>query len=67
MPIPRETDILVIGGGAIGSSVAYWLKHRNPNAVNVSVIERDPYVSFCSTNFCEYLFIYYLYISSCGG
>lgn len=42
--IPRETEILVVGGGAIGSSVAYWIKQRNPRASNVVVVERDPMV-----------------------
>ena len=45
IPIPRETDILVIGGAAIGSSVAYWLKQRNPEGFNATVVEQDPTVS----------------------
>ncbi|KAL3870193.1 hypothetical protein ACJMK2_038274 [Sinanodonta woodiana] len=40
--IPLETDALIIGGGAIGSSVAFWLKQRNPKGFTVTVIERDP-------------------------
>ena len=43
--MPRETDVLVVGGGAVGSSVAYWLKQRNPKGMNVTVVERDPSVS----------------------
>ncbi|KAL8611526.1 hypothetical protein ACOMHN_014581 [Nucella lapillus] len=42
VPVPRETDVLVIGGGAVGSSVAYWLKQRNPKGMSVTVVERDP-------------------------
>ncbi|PAA69778.1 hypothetical protein BOX15_Mlig001411g1, partial [Macrostomum lignano] len=37
---PDECDALVIGGGAIGCSVAYWLS-RQVNC-NVVVVERDP-------------------------
>ena len=34
-------DIVIIGGGAIGSSVAYYLR-SHPRAPSVAVIERDP-------------------------
>lgn len=36
-------DVVVIGGGAMGSASAYWLKERNKN-INVAVIEKDPTV-----------------------
>lgn len=39
--IPREADILVIGGGLVGNACAYWLKKRNPKGTNVTIIERD--------------------------
>jgi lactate dehydrogenase-like 2-hydroxyacid dehydrogenase len=26
---PRHADVVIIGGGAIGSSIAYWLKEKN--------------------------------------
>ena len=38
-------DICIIGGGIIGSSIAYWLKQRIPRkALSVVVIEKDPTV-----------------------
>ena len=38
-------DIVIMGGGAIGCSVAYWLAQRIYNGVNILVIERDPQVT----------------------
>lgn len=43
-----KTDVAIIGGGAIGSSVAYFLKLRAP-ALGVTVIERDPTYALAST------------------
>lgn len=34
-------DVLVIGGGGIGSSIAYWLKQRARDGLNVVVLEKD--------------------------
>jgi len=45
LPVPRETDICVVGGGLVGLSVAYWLKQRNPKGFNLAVVEKDPSVS----------------------
>lgn len=42
---PRYCDVAVIGGGAMGSSIAYWLKERTRKGLNVVVIEKDPTVS----------------------
>ena len=36
-----RTDVVVIGGGIMGSALAYWLTHLDPSAA-VTVIERDP-------------------------
>lgn len=38
-------DVLVIGGGGVGASIAYWLKKRGLHGVNVVVLEKDPTVS----------------------
>lgn len=34
-------DVLVIGGGGVGSSIAYWLKQRARDGLNVVVVEKD--------------------------
>ncbi|RZC41304.1 FAD-dependent oxidoreductase domain-containing protein 1 [Asbolus verrucosus] len=47
-----STDVVVVGGGAMGASVAYWLKEktgRNKN-LKVVVIEKDPTYAQCSTS-----------------
>ncbi len=36
----RCTDVLIIGGGVMGSSIAYFLKEKSPD-LDVTVIERD--------------------------
>lgn len=38
--IPRHSDVLIIGGGIMGTATAYWLK-RMAKEINVIVIERD--------------------------
>ncbi|XP_021189216.3 FAD-dependent oxidoreductase domain-containing protein 1 [Helicoverpa armigera] len=38
---PEHSDIVIIGGGFIGSSVAYWLKKRTGEGLSVVVIEKD--------------------------
>ncbi|MGV2052413.1 NAD(P)/FAD-dependent oxidoreductase [Agrobacterium sp. 22-209-1] len=43
-----KTDIAIIGGGAIGSAVAYFLKIKDPS-VGVTVVERDPTYNLAST------------------
>jgi hypothetical protein len=39
--IPDETDIAIVGGGAIGMSVACWLKLISSENRSVTVVERD--------------------------
>lgn len=43
-----QTDVAIIGGGAIGASVAYYLRLADPN-LSVTVIERDPTYEIAST------------------
>ncbi|ODN02184.1 FAD-dependent oxidoreductase domain-containing protein 1 [Orchesella cincta] len=48
--IPSKCDVCIIGGGAMGSSTAFWLKqHPAGRALNVIVIERDPKYTKAST------------------
>lgn len=44
---PEHSDVVIIGGGIIGWSIAYWLKVKETrrNAIRVLVIERDNTVS----------------------
>ncbi len=44
----RRVDVAVIGGGVIGSSVAYWLLRESPG-MSVAVIEPDPTYEWAST------------------
>lgn len=43
---PERADIVIVGGGVIGWSVAYWLKQKERlrGAVKVVVVEKDPTV-----------------------
>lgn len=45
----NHCDVLVIGGGAIGSSTAYWLKKKAEDGLNVVVVEKDPTYKEAST------------------
>lgn len=38
---PKTVDILIIGGGAIGSSIAYWIQNKCRDGVTVAVVEKD--------------------------
>ena len=45
---PHRVDVAVIGGGVVGSSVAYFLKTLD-RSMSVAVIEPDPTYAFAST------------------
>lgn len=48
---PQFCDILIVGGGIMGSVIAYYLKQRLPKALTIVVVEKDPtYVNAASTN-----------------
>ena len=57
MYFPRYCDIVIIGGGIMGCSIAYWLKQRgHDNGLRVIVVERDPsYTRVYSFNIFSYL------------
>lgn len=42
--IPKYAEFVIIGGGIMGSSIAYAMKQRAPDSFDVMVIERDPKV-----------------------
>lgn len=43
---PERADIVIVGGGVVGWSIAYWLKQKERvrGALQVVVVERDPTV-----------------------
>lgn len=44
-PFEAYCDVLIIGGGAMGSSTAYWLTKKARNGLKVVVLEKDFTVS----------------------
>ncbi|XP_034033573.1 FAD-dependent oxidoreductase domain-containing protein 1 isoform X2 [Thalassophryne amazonica] len=48
---PERADIVIIGGGVVGWSIAYWLKKKEQvrDGVRVVVVEKDPMYARSST------------------
>ena len=42
--IPKYSEYVIVGGGIIGSAIAYSMKQRAPDSFDLMVIERDPKV-----------------------
>lgn len=40
--LPKHCDVLIVGGGVIATSIAFWLKHRALDGLNVVVLEKNP-------------------------
>lgn len=62
---PEHCDILIVGGGIMGSSIAYWLKQRALDGLRVVVLERDTTVKTDNFNSLEYRMA--STVLSCGG
>ncbi|KAM6984071.1 FAD-dependent oxidoreductase domain-containing protein 1 [Tautogolabrus adspersus] len=48
---PERADIVIVGGGVMGWSIAYWLKQKEmrQGGVKIIVVEKDPTYSQAST------------------
>ncbi|XP_033955101.1 LOW QUALITY PROTEIN: FAD-dependent oxidoreductase domain-containing protein 1 [Pseudochaenichthys georgianus] len=48
---PERADVVIVGGGVIGWSIAYWIKQKERlrGGVRVVVVEKDPTYSQAST------------------
>ncbi|XP_070773316.1 FAD-dependent oxidoreductase domain-containing protein 1 [Enoplosus armatus] len=48
---PERADIVIVGGGVVGWSIAFWLKQKDTGreGVKVIVVEKDPTYSQAST------------------
>lgn len=38
---PKTVDILIVGGGVIGSSIAYWIQNKCRDGITIAVVEKD--------------------------
>lgn len=49
--IPRSTDLVIVGGGLVGSAVAFFVAHKQTNREReIMVIERDPMYTTASSS-----------------
>ncbi|KAL0183013.1 hypothetical protein M9458_022388, partial [Cirrhinus mrigala] len=41
---PERADVVIVGGGVVGWSIAYWLKRKERvrDGLRVLVVEKDP-------------------------
>lgn len=53
--LPTHCDVLIIGGGVMGFSIAYWLQQRGMEGLKIIVVEKDPSVKSGNFNNIEYL------------
>jgi FAD-dependent oxidoreductase domain-containing protein 1 len=47
----KKYDVVIVGGGVIGSSIAYHIIKNDPN-IKLAVIEKDPTYTYASTTLC---------------
>lgn len=38
---PKTVDVMIVGGGVIGSSIAYWLQNKCRDGLTIAVVEKD--------------------------
>ena len=49
MTLPKTADIVIIGGGCMGASVAYYLAERGAGTLRVLLLEREKFLAMGST------------------
>ena len=52
MTAPRSFDVVIVGGGVIGSSIAFFLADEDAFQGRVAVVEKDPSYTHGSTAIC---------------